>query len=81
MRVPKLFGQLKAALSGAKPPPTDYQRAQALIAAIDAGGVPLNAARVNNIARGLGLDVAAKAPIEDTLARIRVALRRQAPPS
>ena len=77
----KLLHRLKAVLSGSKPPPTDYQRAQALIAAIDAGGIPLNAVRVNDIARKLGLDVAATAPVEDTIARIRVALQRQAPPA
>ena len=80
MPAPKLFSRFKSALWGAKPPPTDYQQAQALIAAIDAGGIPLNAARVNDIARRLGLDVSAKAPVEDTIARIRVALQRQAPP-
>ncbi|OLP08282.1 hypothetical protein [Rhodoferax antarcticus] len=76
----KLLHRLKAVLSGSKLPPTDYQRAQALIAAIDAGGIPLNAVRVNDIARKLGLDVPVTAPVEDTIARIRVALQRQAPP-
>ena len=80
MPAPGLLGRLKTALLGAKTPPTDYQRAQALIAAVDAGGLPLNAARVNDIARKLGLDVSTKAPVEETLARIRVALQRQAPP-
>ena len=81
MPAPGLLGRLKTALLGTKTPPTDYQRAQALNAAIDAGGIPLNAARVTEIARRLGLDVAAKAPVEDTIARIRVALQRQAPPA
>lgn len=76
----KLLHRLKAVLSGTKTPPTDYERAQALITAIDAGGIPLNAVRVNDIARKLGLDVSTKAPVEDTIARIRVALQRQAPP-
>jgi hypothetical protein len=48
-----------------------------LIAAVDAGGVPLNPARVNDIARQLGLEVSRKAAVEDTLARIRVALTYQ----
>ena len=74
-----LFGRIKAACLGTKPQLTDYQRAQALIEAIDAGGIPLNAARINAIARGLGLDVSTTAPVETTLARIRVALQRQAP--
>jgi hypothetical protein len=74
------MARLKAAVSRAKAPPTDFERAQALIAAVDAGGLPLNPARVNDIARKLGLDVSSKAPVEDTIARIRVALNRQAPP-
>ena len=45
-----------------------------LIAAIDAGGIPLNPARVNDIARKLGLRVATTAPVEVTIARIRNAL-------
>ena len=47
-----------------------------LIAAIDAGGIPLNPARVNAIARDLGLEVSTKAPVEDTILRIRRALER-----
>jgi hypothetical protein len=81
MPAPKLLGRLKAACFGQKPPLTDEQRAQALIAAIDAGGIPLNAARVNAIARSLGLEVSTKAPVNDTLARIRQALQRQMPPA
>lgn len=55
---------------------TPYESASRLIDAIDAGGLPLNAARVNHTARELGLDVAATAPIEVTIARIRRALKR-----
>lgn len=80
MPASKLFGRLKAAYLGSKPVLTDEQRAQALIAAIDAGGIPLNAARVNAIARSLGLEVSTKAPVEDTIERIRLALQRQTPP-
>ena len=54
---------------------TPQDQAKALIKAIDAGGLPLNAARVNDIARQLGLDVATTAPVEVTIARIRKALR------
>ena len=75
----KLLSRLKAVVLGAKTPPSDYERAQALIAAIDAGGLPLNPARVNDIARRLGLDVSSKAAVEDTVKRIRAALRQQAP--
>lgn len=55
---------------------TPEQRAQNLIAAIDAGGLPLNAAVVNDIARTLGLEVSTRARMEDTIARIRMALKR-----
>lgn len=53
----------------------DHQRAAELIAAIDAGGLPLNPARVNEIARRLGLEVSRHAHMEDTIARIRAALK------
>lgn len=56
--------------------PTPEQRAKNLIAAIDAGGLPLNAALVNDIARKLGLEVSTRARMEDTIARIREALKR-----
>lgn len=56
--------------------PTDDQQARALIAAIDRGGLPLNPARVNQIARGLGLEVSRHAPVAHTVERIRQALRR-----
>lgn len=55
---------------------TPEQRAKALIAAIDAGGLPLNAAVVNDIARKLGLEVSTRARMEDTIPRIRMALKR-----
>lgn len=54
--------------------PPERQRAVDLIAAIDAGGIPLNPARVNDIARKLGLDVPTTAPVEVTIGRIRKAL-------
>jgi hypothetical protein len=60
----------------ALPQGTERAQAQALIAAIDAGGLPLNPARVNQIARALGLEVSAHARMEDTVARIRAALQR-----
>jgi len=74
-----LMQWLKRVLFGVKSPKTERQRAQALIAAIDAGGLPLNPARVNDIARQLGLEVSRKAPMEDTIARIRVALTYKGP--
>jgi hypothetical protein len=56
--------------------PPEVQQARALISAIDAGGVPLNPAKVNHIGRALGLEVSSKAPVEDTIERIRQALDR-----
>ncbi|MBC7993545.1 MAG: hypothetical protein H7Z15_09925 [Rhizobacter sp.] len=50
---------------------SERQHAINLIAAVDAGGIPLNPARVNHIARALGLEVSRHAPVEDTIARIR----------
>jgi hypothetical protein len=57
-------------------PPSPEQRARDLIAAIDAGGLPLNPARVNDIARRLGLEVSTKAQMPETIERIRQALQR-----
>ena len=42
-----------------------------MIAAIDAGGIPLNPAIVNDIARKLGLEVSMQAPMDETIGRIR----------
>ncbi len=55
---------------------TPEQRATDLMAAIDAGGLPLNTALVNDIARQLGLEVSTRARLEDTIHRIRMALKR-----
>ena len=58
-------------------PVSAKQRAQDLIAAIDAGGVPLNPFIVNDIARQMGLTVDTKARMADTIERIRKALGSQ----
>lgn len=58
----------------------ERQRARDLIDAVDAGGMPLNPARVNDIARNLGLDVSRHAPIEATISRIRRALENGGDP-
>lgn len=57
-------------------PLTEIGRARQLIDAIDRGGIPLNPARVNAIARDLGLEVSRKAPVEETVERIRGCLAR-----
>ncbi|MBC7701022.1 MAG: hypothetical protein H7225_11555 [Massilia sp.] len=54
----------------------EMQRAQSLIKAIDDGGLPLNPVKVNDIARQLGLEVSSKAPMDQTIRRIREALAR-----
>jgi hypothetical protein len=62
---------------GDTPKPADeISQARALIHAIDAGGMPLNPARINAIARDLGLEVSSRARVEDTIERIRAALKR-----
>ena len=63
-------------LLGRRKPLTAEQRARDLIKAVDAGGLPLNAAIVNDIARQLGLEVSSRARMEETIARIRGALGR-----
>ncbi len=74
----RLLAQRAAAASassadGANP---EYARARALIAAIDAGGIPLSPAKVNQIAREMGLEVSREAPVAATVARIRALLSR-----
>jgi len=63
---------LQRFLSRRQPLPPE-QRARDLIRAIDAGGIPLNPAVVNDIARKLGLEVLITAPMGETIARIRSA--------
>lgn len=74
--LPGLFSRLKTLFFGRPAPLSDYARARQLIAAVDRGGIPLNPAKVNAIARSLGLEVARHAPVEATLERIRLALAR-----
>ena len=71
-----LWAKLMAMLMPVRPSSAPEDHARALLKAIDAGGLPLNAARVNDIARRLGLEVSTRAPVEETIARIRQALRR-----
>jgi len=64
----------------------EMERGVALIRAIDAGGVPLNPMRVNDIGRKLGLEVLGSAPMDETIERIRQrlladAVTKQAPQS
>jgi len=64
-----------AALRFSRPDPApEWRAAQDLIRAIDAGGVPLNAVRINQIARQVGLEVSTRASVEHTIDRVRSAL-------
>ncbi|SDH85889.1 hypothetical protein [Propionivibrio dicarboxylicus] len=56
--------------------PTDIAAATRLIHAIDRGGIPLNPAKVNAIARDLGLEVSRRDPVDKTIQRIRQYLLR-----
>lgn len=57
-------------------PLSNIDRARQLIAAIDAGGIPLDKSIINRIAESFGLEVSRTARTEDTIARIRAALAR-----
>ena len=71
-----LIGWLKFLLPARAAPLSDIEQARHLVAAIDRGGIPLNAARVNAIARNLGLEVSKKARVEETIERLRKAVAR-----
>lgn len=78
----RLLAQRAQAQHEATPPPEtspERQRAQALLTAVEAGGIPLHPARVNQIAQDLGLAVSREEPVEATIARIRAGLARPGP--
>lgn len=77
-RRPGLLTRLRDLLVRPRPKLSERERAEALIRAIDAGGIPLHPGRVNQVARTLGLEVSRHAPVEVTIARIRAALARDA---
>ena len=54
----------------------EMTQARQLLRAIDAGGVALNTIKINDIARRIGLEVSRKARPEDTVERIRQAVKR-----
>ena len=72
----KLFAWLKNCFLPRPKKICEVTQARQLIAAIDRGGVPLNTAKVNAIARSLGLEISRKAPVEETIERIRQAIKR-----
>ena len=67
---------LKSLFSSRPAVPSEFQRAKDVLAAIEKGGMPLNPARINAIARDLGLEVRRNAPVEETIQRIRAAVLR-----
>lgn len=70
------FRWLKQRFSAPKAQLSDIEQARQLVAAVDRGGLPLNPARVNAIARNLGLEVSRNAPVENTIERLRAAIAR-----
>ncbi len=79
-RPPGLFARLRILFSSRPIVLDEYARARLLIAAIDRGGIPLNSAKVNAIARDLGLEVSTRARLDETVQRIRQALSRAPQP-
>lgn len=57
-------------------PLSDIERARKLIAAIDAGGIPLDQVIITRIAESFGLEVSRMARSDETIERIRSALNR-----
>jgi hypothetical protein len=76
MPAARLLRTLKAWLRRKPQLPRELQAGRDVIAAIDAGGLPLDAMRINRIARDLGLDVSPQAPLEETVTRLRAAVLR-----
>jgi hypothetical protein len=72
----RLLRTLKAWLRRGPTLPRELQAGCDVIAAIDAGGLPLDPARINRIARELGLEVSPQASVEQTVARLRAAVER-----
>jgi hypothetical protein len=72
----RLLRTLKAWLRRKPQLPRELQAGKEVVDAIDAGGLPLDTTRINRIARELGLEISAKAPVEETLARLRAAVER-----
>jgi len=58
-----------------KSPSPQVMAARKLLKSIDSGGIPLNPAKVNHIARQLKLKVSPSAPMSLTIERIRDAIK------
>jgi len=72
----RLLRTLKAWLRRRPRLPRELQAGKDVVDAIDGGGLPLDATRINRIARELGLEVSPQAPPEQTVARLRAAVER-----
>lgn len=76
MPAARLLRTLRAWLRRKPKLPPELQAGKKVIDAIDAGGLPLDPARINRIARDLGMEVSATAPVEQTIERLRAAVQR-----
>ncbi len=76
MPAARLLRTLKAWLRRKPRLPPELQAGKDVIDAIDAGGLPLDPTRINRIARELGLEISARAPVEATVERLRSAVTR-----
>lgn len=76
MPAARLLRTLKAWLRRKPQLPRELQAGKEVVDAIDAGGLPLDATRINRIARELGLEVSPQAPVEETVVRLRAAVER-----
>ena len=56
--------------------PDEIRRAKQLVSAIDSNGIPLDPSNVIRIAEYLGLEVSKKGQREETIGRIRAAIKR-----
>jgi len=76
-RIVEIFGQpTKAQPTPAASVPEEIKVAKSLLKSLEAGGIPLNTAKLNKIGRDLGLDISKKAKPEETIARIKEAVAR-----
>ncbi|MBI5900537.1 MAG: hypothetical protein HZB40_15065 [Rhodocyclales bacterium] len=76
MPAARLLRTLRAWLRCKPKLPRELQAGKDVIESIDAGGLPLDPSRINRIARELGLEVSMRAPVEETLERLRAAVAR-----
>ena len=76
MPAARLLRTLRAWLRRKPKLPRELQAGKDVVEAIDSGGLPLDPSRINRIARELGLEVSARAPVEETVARLRAAVER-----